>query len=133
MDAEDFRIIKIIVYINDIEPEDGPFSFIPKQLTPSLSRLKFTNNRVLDEDMEKFVAQSDVHVCTGPAGTVIFVDTCSVLHRGNVGISNDRHALFYAYNTKHPLRPQYCLPLYEPKTLLAHLISLSPIQLDAIA
>lgn len=131
-DAEDFRIVKFIVYLNDIGPEDGPFEFIPKRLTPPRSRIRFSNGRVLDDDMAKVVPDSEIRSCTGPAGTVVVADTCSVFHRGRPGTASDRHTLFYNYNAIRPLRPEYCERLYEPTALASLMSSPSPAQLAAV-
>jgi hypothetical protein len=112
-DAEDRRIVKFIVYVSDVPSGEGAYEYIPKARTPSPRALRYTDGRVLDEDMAKLVPQKFWVPCTGHAGTVVVTDTCSVWHRGGVPGHRDRLTLFYAYNSRRPLAPQYCEPLFD--------------------
>lgn len=114
-DAEDRRMIKVIVYLSDVEEEHGPFQYIPKSnVSPSAwRRIKsaIANAKDLgisDAEMEQFIPRSDWRSCTGPAGTVIFVDTKAVLHHGKSRLK-ERSALFFVYTSARPLHPEYCM------------------------
>jgi hypothetical protein len=120
-DAEDRRIVKFIVYVSDVPPGEGAYEYIPKAETPSPRALRFTDGRVLDEDMATLVPQKYWLPCTGPAGTVVVTDTCSVWHRGGVPGHRDRLTLFYAYNSRQPLAPQYCEPLFDRDVFISKL------------
>lgn len=102
-DGEDVRILKIIVYLSDVGPEDGPFCFVPKPRAPTQELPRFDGSRVTDAAFDRAVPPAHQIACTGPAGTVVFVDTCSVWHRGAIGRAADRYTLFYAYNSTTPL------------------------------
>jgi hypothetical protein len=111
-DYEDFKIVKIIVYLNDVDRGGGAYEFIPRSRLP-IWRVGPLGGRIDDPVMSKVVPESFWHNCSGPRGTVVFADTCSVYHRGTVAHSEDRRALFYCYNSKSPRSPQYCLPLFD--------------------
>ena len=115
-DAEDTRILKVIVYLNDVDKNSGAFRFLPKTQAPK-KRIKLVNGRVPENIMNKIVHSDKYITCVGPAGTVIFADTVNVWHHGCVPKSKDRLTAFYAYNSHLPLRPQYCQPLF-PKSYL---------------
>ncbi len=115
-DAEDTRILKIIVYLNDIDENGGAFRFLPKNQAPK-KRIKLVNGRVPEDIMNKIVSSDKYVTCIGPTGTVIFTDTVNVWHHGCVPKGTDRLTAFFAYNSDMPLRPQYCQPLF-PKSCL---------------
>lgn len=112
-DNEDTRIVKIIVYLNGVTEVDGPFCYIPKTVFVP-RRLP---GRLSDPDMDRLVPRQQQVQCTGPAGTVVFADTCNVWHRGKVPESNDRLTIFYSYNSQMPRQPKHCQPLLPPESL----------------
>lgn len=132
-DNEDHRITKIIVYLNDVFAEGGPFEYIPKYHTPPIHQLKFTHGRVLDEDMKKMVPESQWISCQGKAGTVVFADPCNIFHRGKIPVAQDRFALFFCYNSRFPLKPQYCESLFLKSEFLDKYPNLSERQKQSIA
>ena len=125
-DAEDKRIVKIIVYLNDVTEDDGPFCYIPKHALNG----RGLPGRVSDEQMDALVPRAQQIACTGPAGTVVFADTCSVWHRGKVPQHEDRLTVFYCYNSQMPRQPHHCRPLVEPASFGAE--TLSPAQQAAV-
>jgi len=102
-DGEDHRVIKIIVYLNDVDIAGGPFEYIPRRLTPAGRRVVPYENR-LDAGMQQIVPQSAWRACTGASGTVVIADTANVFHHGKVP-ETDRLALFFTYTSRKPKRP----------------------------
>jgi hypothetical protein len=133
-DGEDRRIVKFIVYLSDVPAGEGGFEYIAKPDSPPAQAVRLTNDRVLDADMAALVPRDRWHACTGPAGTVAVTDTCSVWHRGGVPGGRDRLTLFYAYNSRRPLAPQHCTPLFDRRRFVSNCGGrLSPAQLAAIS
>ena len=89
-DREDWRMLKIAIYLNDVDADGGPFE---------LDRRGEAAMRVDDP--------SAVQSCPGPAGTVIFADTARCLHRGRPA-QRDRAALFYSYFSRQPRNSFFC-------------------------
>jgi hypothetical protein len=112
-DDEDLSIIKVIVYLNDVDSKSGPFEYIKKSLSTCKIFKNKKNLRFTDQDIVKFSQSCNVVSCTGNAGTVIIGDTAKILHRGLIGKSTPRNALFYAYNRVNPINPAYCKPLFD--------------------
>ncbi len=120
-DAEDRRIIKIFMYLNDVEEKTGPFEYIPRSLT-SLLRwqyywlyYKLWQSKYMgidDEIVKKVIPQSAWKSCTGSAGTVIFADTKNVLHHGTVR-TEERATLFFCYTANPPERPELCTQYWD--------------------
>jgi hypothetical protein len=131
-DSEDYRILKVIVYANDVDAEGGPFEYISKRDFPRFKRPRSDNGRIQDEDMEGLVPKSKWIPCTGPAGTVIIADTCGIYHRGRVP-TKDRFAIFQAYNSTTPRKPHYCQPLFPREDFLSVSGPLSENQKEALA
>ena len=116
-DNEDSRIVKIIVYLNDVEcADDGPFEYIPKSALASADGLAvFDGNRIRDADIDRVVPKDQQKLCLGRAGTVVFTDTCSVFHKGALGKRRDRYTLFYPFNSAIPLSPADCSVMFDVK------------------
>ncbi|MBV8883058.1 MAG: phytanoyl-CoA dioxygenase [Chroococcidiopsidaceae cyanobacterium CP_BM_RX_35] len=114
-DAEDRRILKIFVYLNDVSENHGPFEYIPKHITSSFltswciyyKLVKTGFLGISDDEMKQIVPKSVWKSCPGPAGTVIFVDTKSVIHHGTLR-QVERSALFFVYTARYPKNPELC-------------------------
>jgi hypothetical protein len=127
-DGEDYRILKYIVYVNDVDEGTGPFEYVPKQFAPPTWRVSLHDgNRVDEAEFDRLVPQEYRKACTGTRGTVVVVDTCAVYHRGRVPERKDRLTAFYAFNSVQPIRPEHCQPLFD-RSRFAAVHSLSPLQ-----
>jgi hypothetical protein len=109
-DPEDKRMLKMFIYLNDVDLEAGPFMFLkgsqyggrygdvfpqkpPQGVYPDATEL------------EKLIDTKDIHVCTGKAGAVIFADT-SGLHKGGYAKTKQRIMFtggFYSVGCVWPL------------------------------
>ncbi|MEI1375420.1 phytanoyl-CoA dioxygenase [Nostoc sp. UHCC 0926] len=134
-DAEDRRIIKIFIYLNDVEEKTGPFEYIPRSLTSLFSWNYFRLYYKLwksgymgidDEEVKPVIPKSAWKSCPGPAGTVIIVDTKNALHHGTVR-TEDRSALFFCYTANPPERPDLCTQYWDDTYPRAELHSSSDV------
>jgi hypothetical protein len=89
-DREDRSMVRIAIYLNDVDGEGGPFQFD-----------RCAADRLFPTDPKAVLS------CEGPAGTVIFADTGRYLHRGKPA-ARDRQAIFYSYFSSQPRHPFYC-------------------------
>jgi hypothetical protein len=89
-DREDRRMMKVAVYLNDVDLDGGPFELDPRAATAAA------------------VDPAAAITCTGPTGTVVFADTARFFHRGRPGLTHDRAAIFYSYFAQRPRRPFFC-------------------------
>jgi hypothetical protein len=131
-DKEDWKMLKISVYLNDVDAAGGPYEC----LTPDFNRYliqhqsssyKIFQQADLMEYLRQFSACSAQSVpekdikrtavldpltwhrsCIGQAGTVIFSDTAQVYHRGKPVIAQDRAAIFFSYFSRRPKHPFFC-------------------------
>lgn len=132
IDGEDSKIIKVIIYLEDVETNDGPFCYIPRSSITTEKFEVFNGSRVNNEDVTKKIPERFQNECTGPAGTVIFVDTCSVWHRGKTGTNKDRYTAFYIYSSRIPLRPEAVEPMFSLSNFLVQHPDLSSLQKNAL-
>jgi hypothetical protein len=130
-DQEDLRIVKIMVYVNDVDRGGGGYEYVDRDKLATW-RLGQNTGRLDDELMTSLVPQSFQHVCSGPRGTVVFTDTCSVFHRGTIAHTEDRRALFYCYNSKAPRRPHNCEPMFDRQAFASKHPGLTAAQRTAI-
>jgi len=133
LDQEDERIMKIIVYLGDVDDDGGPFEFIPASTSPPLHLAIGDKLRVSDDAaLEAAVPPTKWRAVTGKRGTVAFADTCTVLHRGRLPTNGVRKTLFFAYNSQKPFRPTYCTPMFPVERFLSMAGALAPRQRAAL-
>ncbi|WP_414565566.1 MULTISPECIES: phytanoyl-CoA dioxygenase [unclassified Anabaena] len=139
-DAEDHRIIKIFIYLNNVEQKTGPFEYIPRSLTSVFSwkywqlYYKLWQSSYMgidDEEVKKVIPKSAWKPCIGPAGTVIFVDTKNTLHHGTVRLE-ERVTLFFCYTANPPERPELCTQYWDDTYPRAELINSTTNNLEKI-
>jgi hypothetical protein len=104
LDWEDRRVIKIIIYLNDVDTNCGPYEYIPKKLTTTaMSNLKYYDLGFFsDREMEAAIPKSNWQTCTGKAGTIIISDTCNIFHHLKPPITTDRFSLTFCYTSERP-------------------------------
>ncbi len=113
-DREDRRMIKVCVYLNDVDEEGGPFECLKPEINsllcnsvPEKDRYKSVFTEEVNALLNAGVADG-VQTCTGPKGTVIFVDTARNYHRGKPPTKSNRYAIFFSYFSRTPWHPFFC-------------------------
>lgn len=121
MDTEDRKLFKVIIYLNDINDDGGPFQYIPKEITDSVAHsLGYKSGYIKDKSIQRFVSPSNYKSCIGRSGTVVMAGTASVFHRGKVPVADDRLTIFFDYTSRQPRFPFYCkssLPMEDLHSL----------------
>ena len=120
-DKEDWRMIKVAVYLNDVDESGGPYQSVTaatnEWLVTTLPKYKglthtemqqLLNQRSDDRSSDNRSSDNWLISCTGKAGTVIFTDTSRCYHRGKPPTHNDRAAIFFHYFSYRPKNPFYC-------------------------
>ncbi|MDM9385676.1 hypothetical protein QUB80_34020 [Chlorogloeopsis sp. ULAP01] len=116
LDVEDYKMIKIIVYLNDVSINGGPFEYICKSSTSLLRQnIRYSGGFIPDQLIEQSVPMSDWKPCLGSCGTVIFSDTCNVFHRAKPPVEADRFSMTFAYTSRQPITrfSKFALPRDE--------------------
>ncbi|NJK33728.1 MAG: hypothetical protein HC919_01575 [Oscillatoriales cyanobacterium SM2_2_1] len=124
-DKEDWRMLKIAVYLHSVDGDGGPFESVlpnPNQTLRSHSPRSYPTfhhqqvKALLGEDSDIWRTQ-----CTGAAGTVIFADTATYFHRGRPPKHSPRAAIFYGYFSQRPKHPFFGGDRPSPKPKSASL------------
>ncbi|MBD2421315.1 phytanoyl-CoA dioxygenase family protein [Anabaena cylindrica FACHB-243] len=120
-DSEDRRMIKIIIYLDDVTEKHGPFEYVPKPAS-FLEKLNYYRVDYMlwrsnylgidDKKLMEIIPKSAWKSCPGKAGTVIFVDPRNVLHHGTVR-TKERSTLFFVYTANPPKRPELCREYHD--------------------
>jgi hypothetical protein len=120
-DSEDRKMVKIFVYLHDVDEEHGPFEYIPLHLTSFPNRNAQRIDKKLkesgylglnDEQVEAIIPKSAWKSCPGLAGTVLIADPRTILHHGTLR-TKERSALFFVYTANPPKRPELCSQYWD--------------------
>jgi hypothetical protein len=113
-DPEDLRLIKVFIYLADVDEQLGPFTYIsqthPFGAKAALAQKLEKKKRVPDDRMNRVFPPESWRVCTGPAGTMIMADTLGY-HRGGKPTAGRRILITFTYTSGAPIteRPIHLL------------------------
>lgn len=111
-DVEDRRMVRVCIYLNDVDENGGPFQFMQSDTNSRIGNLEKDKTTSLDNKTPRKLfspsTTDDITTCTGPAGTVIFADTARHYHRGKPPTQSNRFAIFFTYFSRRPLHPYFC-------------------------
>jgi hypothetical protein len=133
LDHEDRRILKVIVYLSDVDAGAGPFGYVHRSRSAAI--LDSTGGRNLrgvpDDKMQTMVPRHEWVRVTGPRMTAIHVDTGQVFHRVFPPTDAERYSVTFAYSSRSPYYAYSRLML--PHRAIRQLREqLSPRQWDAL-
>ena len=115
-DGEDYKIVKVLIYLNDVDDAGGPFEYIPRQHTPSYRAFRHLKGVIKDPDMDKVVPRQQWRTCKGPRGTALLMDAANVFHHASVPRC-DRASITFAYATATPKDKAKCESWCPPKSI----------------
>ncbi len=81
LDRTDTSIMKIFTYIEEVKMENGPLSFISKELSRRVP--SWLPHYLTDSDIGEYVQVSKQVQVLGPAGTTVFFDPRNCYHYGS--------------------------------------------------
>jgi len=113
LDPEDVIMTKIFVFVEDVDEDTGPTTVLPADRSTIVRRaIDYRNSRVPDEVIYEIGGKENLVQCTGPAGTLAFLDTCRCFHMGSRKASKPRSAIMIQYQTPYAAtaRPDGPLP-----------------------
>lgn len=138
-DREDRRMMKIAIYLNPVSRSGGPLECIKTSVYDGPVDRDFNypvlTHAQLEQKLGRNIGDGDITSCTGPAGTVVFMDTARLYHRGKPAVDMDRRALFHSYFSRTPRHPFFCERSDLSRTELLHFAKelTAPEQRDAVA
>jgi hypothetical protein len=115
-DPEEKKTLKIFLYLNDVNIESGPFTYILRSQPTAKSKLaklfpqKLPHGSYPDsESIKKSVPDGSYYVATAEKATLIFCDTAGI-HKGGHAIKNDRiMATAFFPSRKYSIKPLFKL------------------------
>ena len=110
LDREDRRVVKVALYLNDVNEASGPFEFFKRAIADDRTRYRYPelSTAQLESTLGRKVDTAEVRTCTGPAGTLVFAETANHFHRGRPVTNLERSAIFFSYTSRRPRHPFYC-------------------------
>lgn len=105
LDIIDTKVFRVIVHITDVDETNGPFSFYPLSTSTRLRRDKTLNYGsslvdlgIRDEQLPDYT-EGQLEVVTGPAGSVLFVDSSNCFHLGSRATERARCVFMLTYTS----------------------------------
>ena len=103
-DYGDARTIHLMINLEDVHQDSGPFTYIPYQMSKNVKRHPLWIERLTDSELEVLTGLQICNVkqqFTGSKGSFIFVDPGKILHQGARNIKS-RLIAFYTFTTRTP-------------------------------
>jgi hypothetical protein len=102
-DSEDFHVLRMVVYVNDVTLGGGPFEYIPRSLGITYKHFSGNGGALTHDQMRQVVPLEQWKRCTGPAGTVVLADTAKVFHHESMQTERGRTVVMIGYSSRRPL------------------------------
>ncbi len=104
IDIHDRPVVYVILLLRDVPEEAGPWNVLPASSSSRAANLlnyqkRGEPYRVTDERMFKVVDRSEVFRFTGPAGSVMFIDSSRCFHFGSRNAVIPRYQMMYGFTT----------------------------------
>jgi hypothetical protein len=104
-DIEDHRVLKILVWLNDVDEDGGPFTYVPLDASRSAVRpLRYVGGFVKDHRFAAVVPQSAWLQATGPRWTAVMPDTAQIFHRAQAPVARDRYSVTFTWTSRTPVK-----------------------------
>lgn len=112
MDIEDRRMLKLIVYLSDVDDGCGPFEYIdPTRSGQATRALRYSSGFVSDAVMDRVVPCESWRRVIGPRLSAIFVDSSRIFHRVLAPTTGDRYSMTFSYSStaSYQVFPEFML------------------------
>ena len=105
IDQEDYRQVKLFLYVEDVTSSQGPLTFFPASQRDSIFKIaREPFNRVHDHELGKEILESEMIEFSGNAGDIAFLDTSRCFHYGSRVREGRRITLMIPYLRFHSMR-----------------------------
>lgn len=134
-DAEDFHVLRTVLYLSDVTEDGGPFEYVPRGLQARASRAIGADGMCADDQMAAHVPRESWKRCIGPAGTLVLADSAQVFHHESLQRDAPRSVLMMGHSSRRPRHPtlaQSHFPAHLHAAAIARLVppSLHPVLFD---
>lgn len=103
-DIESKKVARVIVLIDDIDSQTGPFCFFPTSVSNKIAKHlhygeRGVHYRVSDDKAYKYAQDSDLIVAEGKRGDIFICDTSNCFHYGSRGQTKSRRVFMLSYTS----------------------------------
>ncbi len=126
MDAEDFHVFRVVLYMNDVQPGGGPFEYIPRRLGVSYKQFPPGTRLLTNEGMRAVVPESEWRRIYGPAGTIVIADTAQTFHHESLQTEHERSVVMIGYSSRRPRGMQLAMAHFPVESVSAMLDAVVP-------
>lgn len=104
-DIEDHRVLKVLVVLNDVDSDGGPFTYVPLATSQRVARqLRYAGGYVDDERFASMVPRGEWLQATGPQWTAAMPDTARIFHRAQAPVAGDRYSVTFTWTSRTPVK-----------------------------
>jgi hypothetical protein len=106
-DFSDTKLLKIFIFLEEVDSDSGPLELISKQDTKELlSSYNYSWGVVGVSHNDSIVPDnsSKINSMTGDKGSIVLVDTVACLHRGSRNCKKTRKILYATYSSRTSFR-----------------------------
>jgi len=112
-DREDARMLKVAIYLTDVDENGGPFEMISPEFQALVDQREGWKYPVMDtarlnSGIPEEIRAGGVRTITGARGTVMFADAARFHHRGKPPTTHHRDAIFHSFFGRSPRHPYCC-------------------------
>ncbi|HEX4049384.1 MAG TPA: hypothetical protein VHY19_00700 [Steroidobacteraceae bacterium] len=125
-DAEDFRVVRVLVYMNDVNPGGGPFEYVPRHCGPRYKDFPSDTFVLTNEQMSRIVPPERWKRVYGPAGTVVIADTAQVFHHESLQTDRERMVTMIGYSSRRPRALKLAMTHFPTESLAGVLKAVVP-------
>ena len=101
-DEEDFHVLRMVVYLNDVTVGGGPFEYIPRSTGVHYRQFAGFESNLTNDRMRQVVPLERWKRIYGAAGTVVLADTAQVFHHESLQTERDRAVIMVGYSSRRP-------------------------------
>ena len=83
VDGDASRQLKLFINISNVDKNNGPFEFFPKDIMSSSLKNKGLLKEIDEININNYVKGNNIISCIGKEGSNVFVDTSNCLHQGS--------------------------------------------------
>lgn len=123
MDSEDFHVLRVVIYLNDVTPGGGPFEYVPRNYGITYKAFPGTGC-ITNERMREVVPEHRWKQCYGPIGTVIIADAAKIFHHESLQVDRERTVAMIGYSSRRPRGMQLAMAHFPVEGLKSDLLEL---------
>jgi hypothetical protein len=103
-DTEDERMLRIIIYLNDVGEGGGSFQYLPAHSTLQAAKaIGYAHGYLSDPQLSRVAPTELWKSVHGPQGTMIIFDGTKIFHRAQSPVNSERTSLTLSYTSRRPL------------------------------